>query len=144
LLLIYTVLEKFHEWTIVDYKGVQYSRNKIYTYNFYDIFEQNDYLIAHYGNTKFWSANSNLIEYLMIMYVFYVFLIRMFHVYSQRDVRQNAVEKTATWLSKNIPEWRNNKILNSNKSRNSKILKEMAKVKFRARAIAKFIEEHKS
>jgi hypothetical protein len=140
---IYQNLVQAQKWIIVDYDHALYEKNKIYTYNFYDIFEQNDALIAEYSKTKFWNANLDLIEYFMIVYVIYIFLIRIFHTYPNKTVQQNAIAKTKSWLDANIPNWRKNIILNNPKNRQPQLSQAFIKIKFKINYIKKMIRNHK-
>jgi hypothetical protein len=143
LIFIYQTLISFKKWIIVDSHHAEYERNKSYTYNFYDIFEQNDDLISEYSKTKFWNTNLDLIEYLITVYVIYVFVIRIFHTYSQRTIQQNAVVKAKSWLNSNFPDWRDNKILNNPKNRQPELLRAFTRIKFRISYIKKLIRKYK-
>jgi hypothetical protein len=79
----------------------------------------------------------------MIVYVIYVFVIRIFQTYSQRSIRQNALIKAKSWLNSNIHNWRNNKILNNSKNRQPELFKAFTKIKFKIYNINKFIREYK-
>jgi hypothetical protein len=143
LLFIYQVLTQFKKWIIVDFKHAEYERSKTYTYNFYDIFDQNDELISKYSKTKFWSANIDLIEYLMIIYVIYVFVIRIFRTYSEKSVKQNALLRAKSWLDSNIPDWRKNKILINYKNRRPDLGLVFTKIKFKTNYVNKLIRKYK-
>jgi hypothetical protein len=72
----------------------------------------NEYLINHESDTKFWKDNKEFIEYLMIIYVLKVYLVRMSFLYKKNlEVMSNSLDKADCWLNKYIPNWRTNKIL---------------------------------
>jgi hypothetical protein len=143
LIFMYQTLNLFKKWIIVDFQHASYEKNKIYTYNFYDIFKQNDNLIDEYSQTKFWHSHNDLIEYFMINYIILIFLIRIFHAYSQKSIKQNALQEVKTWLDKNFPNWRNNKILNNPKNRQPELSIAFVKFKFKTNYVNKIIRKYK-
>jgi hypothetical protein len=51
----------------------------------------NDLLIQNYAKTPFWKKNSDLIEYLMIIYVTRIFLTRIFSSHKEKHIRKGAL-----------------------------------------------------
>jgi hypothetical protein len=112
LLYIYAIISHIDKWLSVEQELVTYYENKSYTYNLNDIFAMNEYLIKHESNTKFWKDNKDFIEYLMIIYVLKIYVVRMLDLYKKdKKIITNSLRKAGEWLKKYIPNWKSNKIL---------------------------------
>jgi hypothetical protein len=112
LLYIYAIISHLDKWLSVEQELVTYHENKSYTYNLNDIFAMNEYLINHESNTKFWKENKEFIEYLMIIYVLKIYVVRMSELYKKdKKVIASSLRKAGEWLKKYIPNWKSNKIL---------------------------------
>ncbi|OAV63546.1 putative glycosyl transferase [Bacteroidales bacterium Barb6] len=93
LVFIYEAMAKARKWVFIDKQLVSFESNRTYTYNLYDIFEMNDYLINKYQKTMFWKQNKDLIELWMIMFVIQVFIPRIFVSYKSNIARKAALIK---------------------------------------------------
>lgn len=113
---IYKVMLNFKHWVLINAEIVKYFSNNVFTYNLYDIFQMNNLLINNYSRTTFWKQNKDLIEFLMILYVTRIFLPRIFLIHKDKHIRLGAFNHAKNWLALNIPNWKDNVILNSEKS----------------------------
>lgn len=116
LIFLYDVMRHFKNWLLINGNIVQYVYNNNFTYNLYDIFQMNDLLIKNHSKTAFWKNNKDLIEFLMILYVTRIFLSRIFLSYKDKHTRKGSLSFSKNWLTINIPNWKNNIILNSKKA----------------------------
>jgi hypothetical protein len=94
LVFIYKILNAYKKWIIFDGVIAEFHQIKFYTYNLYDIFEQNDYLINNYRETKFWKSISDFIEFCMIIYIIDIFIPRIFNTYTDKSIRKQAIYKS--------------------------------------------------
>jgi hypothetical protein len=140
---MYKTLNAYKKWAIFDGVIAEFYQIKSYTYNLYDIFEQNDYLISNYKNTKFWKSNEDFIEFCMIIYIINIFIPRIFNTYTDKSIRKQAIYKSKIWLDHNIPQWRRNKIMNSNKNIDPRLFNKFKKVKFNLFFFSRFIKQNK-
>ncbi|MDR0545719.1 MAG: glycosyltransferase family 2 protein [Mycoplasmataceae bacterium] len=113
LVFIYECLANTTDILYINRKLASFKKSNYYTYNLYDVFEQNNYLIKTYGKTSFFTSHKAFIEALMIASVLKNFLMRIFQTYNIWSVRGSACEAAASWLNTNIPNWRKNKYFSS-------------------------------
>jgi hypothetical protein len=71
-----------------------------------------------------------------------VFLPRIFDAYRDKQIRKQAIAKANEWLNHNIPQWRKNKILNSNKNIQPELTNKFAKIKFSLYYLVKFFKQN--
>ena len=93
-------------------------------YNIYDIVNQNNHILADL-NSKFYKANKDDIDYTIIRNCLYTFLARFSveNKWQNNNGFKRAVTYANDWLKLHLPDWRNNKILNSaNNLDNQKIV----------------------
>lgn len=95
-----------------DIVEVKSFKNKFY--NLYDLIRQCTILINTYSETDFFKNYQQDIEYQMIRLTLIFFI---FNIYNNRSNNKQstitAIEFAESWLKKHIPDWRANKILNS-------------------------------
>lgn len=91
------------------------------TYNIYDIIDQNN-LIFGKEHIEFYKKNIDDINYIMIRNTLFVFLLRIVtqEKWSFNQVFRNAYDYAVEWLKTYIPNWKDNKILNSPNNLDSK------------------------
>ncbi|MDR0825738.1 MAG: hypothetical protein LBM72_00555, partial [Mycoplasmataceae bacterium] len=136
LVFIYKVLIHFKKWAVYDSDLITFERSTGFTYNLYDIFQQNQYLIETYSRTKFWKSHQQFIEFLMIMFILTIFLPRIFIQYNSKEINHIAVEKARNWLEKYIPSWKSNKWLKTSLILTPKMSAYLTKFKFKNKYVS--------
>lgn len=131
LVYIYRCLSNTENIVYVNSDLATFKKNLNYTYNFYDVFEQNNYLIETYSKTQFYISHRQFIEAMMIASVMKNFLYRMFQTYTMQDVRSSACSNAIKWLKTHIPNWQTNKYFISPNYFLYPISKEFTKVMFK-------------
>ena len=129
----------FHHYTLLDtlklfehVKKVKIIKNmivKIFTnnnpnYNIYDVVDQNNFILSkNYAN--YYKKNTDDINYLIIRTILFTFLSRIAiqNKWECNHLFKNAYNYAIEWLKTYIPNWKDNKILNtSNNLDNKKIV----------------------
>lgn len=98
----------------IDKQLLQVFPQSTINYNIYDIINQNNHILAD-RNSKFYKANKDDIDYIVIRNCLYTFLARFSveNEWQKNNEFKRAVNYAKDWLKLCLPDWRNNKILNS-------------------------------
>ncbi len=102
---------------------VTFADNKKFSYNLYNIFEQSTYLIENKDNFNFLKNNkdnNNYFEYMIIYSILYSFLYKIHQSYWKptsyfsSKIIGKALHTSNIWLTKYIPNWRDNPVITNN------------------------------
>ena len=98
----------------INCKIIKVYSNDNLTYNIYDIIDQNN-LILGKEHIEFYKKNIDDINYMMIRNALFVFLLRIAiqEKWKFNRVFRNAYDYAVEWIKTYIPNWKENKILNS-------------------------------
>lgn len=90
-------------------------------YNIYDIIDQNN-LILDKNHSAFYKKNTDDVNYIMIRNALFVFLARIAiqNKWKFNSIFKHAYNYANEWLKTYLPNWKNNKILNSSNNLDNK------------------------
>lgn len=121
---LYKCLDKLHKSIFIPEKLIDFFQNKNYTYNLYDTFEQANILMNNkdeYSFLKNNKENQEIYEFMIIYSILYTFLRKIDAMYSSNSsvlfpskIVGRALHTSNVWLTENIPNWRENRILKDN------------------------------
>lgn len=103
LFFLLSYLQHVNRTTIVHLSIISKLRNTYYSYNLYDVFDQNILILSNLAKNSVWVKNKDFFEFVLIYSLIHLFLPRIFTIYNDSSVRGAALKATSKWLTKYIP-----------------------------------------